>query len=328
MFYSSLRPRAASRRTGGFRPEAGFTLIELLVVIAIIAILAAILFPVFAQAREKARQASCLSNLKQMGTATGMYLQDNDEAFYAHRQSCPAVCTEYLDSSGNLIEPYKTMYGDAGNASAYKYPWVFLLQPYIKNYGVFKCPSAPGAYVPGQSSGYPTYTGFANSGIPAGAKAYGGQNSYGHNDTYLSPAKSLDGTTAAPTVTLASVPRVSSIILIVDATYYGAAFDAANESGLVTGEFANHLNGNELKIAQAQGGQYQYYWKNLGNSKYSTTASGTPAAAALADIPGRHQGILNCQFVDGHVKAVPYKRVVADVCLWSTDAEGAHPQCN
>src|SRR6185437_16133977 len=56
----------------------GFTLIELLVVIAIIAILAAILFPVFAQAREKARAISCMSNMKQLGTAELMYMQDND----------------------------------------------------------------------------------------------------------------------------------------------------------------------------------------------------------------------------------------------------------
>jgi prepilin-type N-terminal cleavage/methylation domain-containing protein len=63
------------------RPRTGFTLIELLVVIAIIAILAAILFPVFAQAREKARQSGCLSNLKQIGTALMMYTQDYDEAF-------------------------------------------------------------------------------------------------------------------------------------------------------------------------------------------------------------------------------------------------------
>lgn len=65
----------------GRNSEKGFTLIELLVVIAIIAILAAILFPVFAQAREKARQASCLSNLKQIGMASLMYVQDNDGQF-------------------------------------------------------------------------------------------------------------------------------------------------------------------------------------------------------------------------------------------------------
>src|SRR5436189_380395 len=63
------------------RSKSGFTLIELLVVIAIIAILAAILFPVFAQARESARSTSCLSNLRQIGTSIRMYSQDYDENF-------------------------------------------------------------------------------------------------------------------------------------------------------------------------------------------------------------------------------------------------------
>src|SRR5215213_4475316 len=66
------------------RAGAAFTLIELLVVIAIIAILAAILFPVFAQAREQARPTSCLSNLKQLGTGAMMYLQDFDETYPAN----------------------------------------------------------------------------------------------------------------------------------------------------------------------------------------------------------------------------------------------------
>ncbi len=64
----------------------GFTLIELLVVIAIIAILAAILFPVFAGAREKARQTACLSNERQLGLAARMYMTDNDDSLYHHHE--------------------------------------------------------------------------------------------------------------------------------------------------------------------------------------------------------------------------------------------------
>src|SRR5438105_379653 len=72
--YDRPQRGAAMKRVDG--PERGFTLIELLVVIAIIAILAAILFPVFAHAREKARQTSCLSNLRQLGSAMVLYAQD------------------------------------------------------------------------------------------------------------------------------------------------------------------------------------------------------------------------------------------------------------
>jgi len=95
----------------------GFTLIELLVVIAIIAILAAILFPVFARAREKARQTSCLSNLKQIGLAELMYVQDYDETF----------------------SPLVT--GAPGDGSPTRTTWFALIMPYMKNAQIGQCPS-------------------------------------------------------------------------------------------------------------------------------------------------------------------------------------------
>ena len=103
------------------RCRKGFTLIELLVVIAIIAILAAILFPVFAQAREKARGISCLSNMKQIGTGTMLYVQDYDETF-----------------------PMNFYMGQNGPAPCVSVVWVNLM-PYIKNAQVYQCPSNPTA---------------------------------------------------------------------------------------------------------------------------------------------------------------------------------------
>src|SRR5688572_706849 len=133
-----------------FRVRA-FTLIELLVVIAIIAILAAILFPVFAQAREKARQVACLSNSRQLATANGMYLQDYDETILPS--------TNY---AAPVTDPFRI--------------WPPMIQPYVKNQGIFLCPSAPGAQYAADwsmrslaSIGYNSRTGYDPLGIEAPA---------------------------------------------------------------------------------------------------------------------------------------------------------------
>jgi prepilin-type processing-associated H-X9-DG protein len=68
----------------------------------------------------------------------------------------------------------------------------------------------------------------------------------------------------------------------------------------------------------AQGSQYKYYWKNLGNGGWSANGGTVDAATALNRMQGRHTGVLNAIFVDGHAKAVQYKKAVGDLCLWTT----------
>src|SRR5262245_39725445 len=111
-----------------------FTLIELLVVIAIIAIIAAILFPVSAQARDRARQATCRSNLRQIGMSVRMYLQDNDGQCFLHH-----LYDADVQANGPVIslEPEK--------------PWTVIFSPYVKNRAVFYCPSDQVAHTKVQS---------------------------------------------------------------------------------------------------------------------------------------------------------------------------------
>ena len=107
--------------------RTGFTLIELLVVIAIIAILAAILFPVFAQARERARAVSCLSNTRQIGVGLAMYVQDNDELMPTEFAAVTTPEAAAIPGGGAWVIPYDIQ-----------------ILPYIKNDQVFGCPSDSG----------------------------------------------------------------------------------------------------------------------------------------------------------------------------------------
>jgi prepilin-type N-terminal cleavage/methylation domain-containing protein/prepilin-type processing-associated H-X9-DG protein len=172
--------------------KRGFTLIELLVVIAIIAILAAILFPVFAKAREKARQTSCLSNLKQLGLASLSYVQDYDEHFFTSNNALPAVGL-YTLTDGSTVSTSVNML------------WMYQIVPYIKNGQIFVCPSA--------ATKFPisTYSQAAN---------------YGFNDEnvtgeVLSP---LTGTT------LASINSPSSTIMLGDCVYYLMDWDSDSDN--------------------------------------------------------------------------------------------------
>ena len=127
----------------------GFTLIELLVVIAIIAILAAILFPVFAKAREKARTASCQSNLKQLALGLLAYVQDYDETF-----------PTYYWSEGNAGIPNSCT-------------WWAGIYPYVKNLQIYRCPSSP-------LGGHKTWQIWINNNPPFNDPTF--VNNYGYNE--------------------------------------------------------------------------------------------------------------------------------------------------
>ncbi len=144
-----------------FQPKSskGFTLIELLVVIAIIAILAAILFPVFGQAREKAREITCISNLRQIGTAIRMYVQDYDEAF--------PIFHAYNSNPGPGQPGHKGIEVE--------------LEPYTKNRDIFRCPNDSGG--PYQKTDVPTASNYRD--------AYG--SSYRFMATCFTTVAGVDG---------------------------------------------------------------------------------------------------------------------------------------
>ncbi len=169
-----------------------FTLIELLVVIAIIAILAAILFPVFAQAREKARAISCLSNLKQTGLSYAMYTQDYDET-----------------------TPLQKAYGTQNQY------WFVLLQPYVKSWPLFFCPDRTTVRAnKNPSSSYPPETNFRYLG-------YGYNDGWISDSGYGLTKQMADG--SRPGIAIASIQAPSDCVAYGD-TYDTAGYSTAMDN--------------------------------------------------------------------------------------------------
>jgi prepilin-type N-terminal cleavage/methylation domain-containing protein/prepilin-type processing-associated H-X9-DG protein len=195
------------------RKDQGFTLIELLVVIAIIAILASILFPVFARARENARRASCQSNLKQIGIAMMQYTQDYDE--------------KYIPFQGPISQT--TSSGAPGLGETF----VSVIQPYIKSTQVFICPSATGTTV--TTSGT---AGDHNWGVTGSDWHDPSTGSYGMN-------------TSLEDSSLASVSAPATRILFFDSAWYTAGGVTVGLVGDPIWEATRHFDG--IDIAYADG---------------------------------------------------------------------------
>ena len=187
--------------------KKGFTLIELLVVIAIIAILAAILFPVFAQAREKARQTSCLSNCKQIGTALQLYVDDYDETL-----PCLTFQGIYRDTTNGYGDNqvggvFRALFGNA-QWSYRTWTWMDAVAPYVKNGSCFHCPSTSPA----------TYK-------------YGGNTlivtSYGYNPYLTNPIGTswadANFMKSSSALSLSSIKSTAGIVFCCDTAVYKAA---------------------------------------------------------------------------------------------------------
>ncbi len=258
------------------RDRNAFTLIELLVVIAIIAILAAILFPVFAQAREKARAITCVSNQKQIGLGIAMYLEDYDEKY--------------------PMADYFTDYGSWND----QHEWPDVVWPYIKNGdrgknnaqntvswgqgGVFSCPSFPGG--PDSESGmFGINNGVSNDG-----------------------SASWNQTTNVPTTSEAALATPADLVLIVEKgrnnVGWGYIYFEAGEYNWTdtVGNPPGSVDGQHFDLDQSKDHDCDYPNAVTGNTGGNFDGCGMMPRY-------RHTNTTNVTFADGHTKAMNHGRI-------------------
>lgn len=252
---------------------SAFTLIELLVVIAIIAILAAILFPVFAQAREKARQTACLSNTKQMALAVSMYAQDYDEVLM-------------LQANG-LVTPQRR--------------WSDEIQSYIKNYGIFVCPTKPEFQASGSIPGY------VNPSANGSGPFCRGGGGYAYN--FNLGGSVFTGYLFEPRA-LADINNPAGTFVICEASQLGngTVFGVTNKNVYTTDNY-NPLNWNKYEVNPSD---YQVTppsgWNptdprvSSNSTNYVASAASDTSGNQSRRPVGRHNGGLNVVYADGHAK--------------------------
>jgi prepilin-type N-terminal cleavage/methylation domain-containing protein/prepilin-type processing-associated H-X9-DG protein len=249
--YSAKAYMKTSFQNRILRRTSGFTLIELLVVIAIIAILAAILFPVFARARENARRTSCMSNLKQIGLGVMQYTQDYDEK-YPLNTYMPIVLADGTSSTpGNKFSVY------VGSTGKYL-TWMDFIYPYVKSTQLFVCPSATA----GDTT--PSY-GYNN--------AFAGGPGWPYQYKYGAPIGS---------VSLSAVSRAAENVLIMDYSNPYAAYANPNDGAFPWSRDANPTVSNRV-VPHLDGGTICYadgHVKWIPRGKYVGTATNIPDSTA------------------------------------------------
>lgn len=255
--------------------QKGFTLIELLVVIAIIAILAAILFPVFAQARAKAREISCVSNVRQLCTGMLMYAQDYDEVFPQWR----------WDQHYNGGSPYPN------NATSL---WWNAISPYVKNTQIFDCPDNNYRFKTREDGHWGWFTVNGGSTLPVGMNpqfmdaivGYGSQEplTYDH-----------------PKLAWLTVPAETLIVSDMATSLTGwECWDCYD---------ANNPNKPENKYRLRRAA----YPNGTGKSYFWTDPSWQGPFQAAWDVDGRHSNGNAVGYADGHAKKVPVSRMTIDL---------------